>query len=253
MCRWWTGATVVSRRPLAFTDVLNVEWLTRRLSDASSHELAVNVPYALAFACVGAEVAWLAARRQGPARAAILRSAGTATGMAAGAFAVGFLYTAVLRFLWELVATQRWGGAGAFWPDHPLIGAAATFVAWDFSGWLYHLIGHRTRVGWAAHQPHHTGEGFDATLGLRQSWAPFHGLVHHPLLALAGFDLRVVIVCAAVSNCWQVLEHTSLPVRFPRWLEAHVMTPAAHRHHHGRDGGAVNRSEERRVGKECRL
>jgi sterol desaturase/sphingolipid hydroxylase (fatty acid hydroxylase superfamily) len=51
---------------------------------------------------------------------------------------------------------------------------------------------------------------------------------------------RVIVVCAAFSNCWQVLEHTSLPVRFPRWFEAHVMTPAAHRHHHGRDGGAVN-------------
>ena len=75
---------------------------------------------------------------------------------------------------------------------------------------------------------------------LRQSWAPFHGLLHHPLLALAGFDIRVVIVCAAVSNCWQVLEHTSLPVRFPRWFEAVVMTPAAHRHHHARGGGLAN-------------
>ena len=220
--------------------MLHVEWLIHRLSEASAYELAVNVPYALAFACVGTEVAWLAARDRGPARAAILRSAATATGMAAGALAVGFLYTAVLRFLWELVATQRWDGAAALWHNHPLIGAAATFVAWDLSGWLYHVIGHRTRVGWAAHQPHHTGEDFDATLGLRQSWAPFHGLVHHPLLALAGFDLRVVIVCAAVSNCWQVLEHTSFPVRFPRGFEANVMTPAAHRHHHGRDGGAVN-------------
>ncbi|MDP9418697.1 MAG: sterol desaturase family protein [Actinomycetota bacterium] len=37
-----------------------------------------------------------------------------------------------------------------------------------------------------------------------------------------------------------MLEHTSLPVRFPRWFAAVVMTPAAHRHHHGRDGGLVN-------------
>lgn len=216
-----------------------VDWLSRVLSSATPYALAVNVPYALAFACVCAEVAWLG-RRPGPARAAILRSAATATAMAAGALAVGVAYTVVLRFLWNLVATQQWNGAAAFWHDHPVIGVAAAFVAWDFSGWVYHVIGHRTRVGWAAHQPHHSGEAFDATLGLRQSWAPFHGLVHHPLLALAGFDLRVVIVCAAVSNCWQVLEHTSLPIRFPRWFEAHVMTPAAHRHHHGRDGGLVN-------------
>lgn len=215
------------------------DWMRDVLASATPYALAVNVPYAVAFALVGAEVAWLA-RRPGPPRAAILRSAATATAMAAGALVVGVAYTALLRGLWNAVATQQWDGAAAFWHTHPVIGAAATFVAWDLSGWVYHLIGHRTRIGWAAHQPHHSGEGYDATLGLRQSWAPFHGLVHHPLLALAGFDLRVVVVCAAVSNCWQVLEHTSLPVRFPRWIEANVMTPAAHRHHHGRDGGGVN-------------
>lgn len=219
--------------------MLELDWLRRLLASASPYSLAVNVPYALAFALVGAEVAWLA-RRPGAGRTRILTSAATATTMAAGALVVGVLYTAALRFLWEAVATFRWEPAAALWQRQPVVGAAVTFVAWDLSGWVYHLIGHRTRVGWAAHQPHHSGEGYDATLGLRQSWAPFHGLVHHPLLALLGFDLRVVFVCAAVSNCWQVLEHTSLPLRLPRWLAAHVMTPAAHRHHHGRDGGAVN-------------
>jgi sterol desaturase/sphingolipid hydroxylase (fatty acid hydroxylase superfamily) len=219
--------------------VLELDWIRRLLSSASPYTLAVNLPYALAFALVGAEVAWLA-RRPGPGRTRILRSAATATAMAAGALVVGVAYTGALRFLWEGVATFRWEPVAALWQRQPVLGAAVTFVAWDLSGWVYHLIGHRTRIGWAAHQPHHSGEGYDATLGLRQSWAPFHGLAHHPLLALLGFDLRVVFVCAAVSNCWQVLEHTSLPVRFPRWLAAHVMTPAAHRHHHGRDGGAVN-------------
>jgi sterol desaturase/sphingolipid hydroxylase (fatty acid hydroxylase superfamily) len=219
--------------------VIALEWLHRLLTSASPYTLAVNVPYALAFALVGAEVAWLA-RRPGPGRTRILGSAATATTMAVGALVVGVLYTAALQFLWEAVATFRWEPAAALWHHQPVMGAVVTFVAWDLSGWVYHLIGHRTRVGWAAHQPHHSGEDYDATLGLRQSWAPFHGLVHHPLLALFGFDLRVVFVCAAVSNCWQVLEHTSLPVRFPGWLEAHVMTPAAHRHHHGRDGGQVN-------------
>ena len=219
--------------------MLFVDLVRHVLETATPYTLAVNLPYAVAFALVTVEVAWLA-RRPGPRRAAILRSAATAGAMAAGAFVVGILYTGVLRVLWNVVATVQWDAAAALWRDHRVIGAVAAFVAWDFSGWVYHLIGHRTRVGWAAHQPHHSGEDYDATLGLRQSWAPFHGLLHHPLLALAGFDLRVIVVCAAFSNCWQVLEHTSLPVRFPRWFETHVMTPAAHRHHHGRDGGAVN-------------
>lgn len=214
--------------------------MSRLVPHASAYELAVSLPYALAFAFVGVEVTWLAVRREASARVDLLRSAATATTMAAGALAVGLLYTWVLRGLWSAVATARWEGAAHFWSGHPLIAGAATFVAWDFVGWAYHLIGHRTRLGWAAHQPHHTGEEFNATLGLRQSWAPFHGLVLQPWLALAGFDLRVAFVCAAVSNSWQLLEHTSAPVRFPRWFSAQVMTPAAHRHHHAHGGGGVN-------------
>ena len=217
-------------------DLLTIDGLVEA---ATPYALAVNVPYVVAVAAVAAEVAWLA-RVGGPGRRRVLVSAATATAMAAGALVVSLPYAAVFRFLWEAVATVRWDGAASFWQAHPVLGAAAAFVAWDLSGWIYHLIGHRTRIGWAAHQPHHSGPDFDATLGLRQSWAPFHGLVHHPLLALAGFDLRVIFVCAAFSNCWQVLEHTSLPIRFPRWFEGVVMTPAAHRHHHGRDSGAVN-------------
>jgi len=213
--------------------------LERLVSEVSSYELVVSLPYALAFWAVAAEVAWLA-RRPGPARRAVLTSAATATAMALGALAVGLVYTPVLRLLWNGLARFRFEPAAALWQAHPVVGAAAAFVAWDLAGWLYHLVGHRTRLGWAAHQPHHSGPGYDATLGLRQSWAPFHGLAVQPLLALAGFDLRVIVVCAAVSNCWQVLEHTSFDVRFPRWFEAVVMTPAAHRHHHGRHGAAVN-------------
>lgn len=219
--------------------VADVPGLHHVVEMATPYTLAVNVPYALALAGVAAEVAWLA-RRPGEARSRVLRSAATATSMALGAFGVGMLYTAVFRELWGLVAEARWEPAAALWRDHPVLGALAAFVAWDLSGWVYHLVGHRTRVGWAAHQVHHSGPDYDATLGLRQTWAPFHGLLHHPLLALAGFDFRVIVVCAAVSNCWQVLEHTSLPIRFPHVVEALVMTPAAHRHHHGRDGGLVN-------------
>lgn len=214
--------------------------LVERLIElATPYALAVNLPYVVALAAVGAEVGWLA-RHRAPARRRVLWSAATGFGMAAGALLVSVPYAAIFRFLWEAVATQRWEAAARFWEDHPAVGAVAAFVAWDLSGWIYHVIGHRTRVGWAAHQPHHSGTDFDATLGLRQSWAPFHGLVHHPLLALAGFDLRVIFVCAAVSSCWQVLEHTSLPIRFPPWFAAVVMTPAAHRQHHRRDGPAVN-------------
>lgn len=219
--------------------MIGIGYFTRWLADIPPYTLAVSLPYSVAFALVAAEIAWLA-RRPGPGRKAIFTSAATATFMGGVALLVGCLYAVVMKFLWELVAVAGSDGAAQFWRDHPIVGAAVTFIAWDLSGWVYHVVGHRTRIGWAAHQPHHSGTDFDSTLGLRQTWAPFHGLLIHPLLALFGFDLEAVVVCAAISNSWQVLEHTSLPVRFPRWFSAVVMTPSAHRHHHGRQGGAVN-------------
>ncbi|MEY2425337.1 MAG: hypothetical protein QOI61_909 [Actinomycetota bacterium] len=206
---------------------------------ATPYEIAVNLPYSIALVAVGCEVVWLASRGTTPRRR-ILRSVRVAAGMAVGGFIASVGYTHVLRALWGALAPYGSAGLAGFWRDHPVVGALAAFVAWDLAGWLYHYIGHHTAVGWAAHQPHHSGEDFDATLGLRQSWAPFHGILHQPLLALAGFDFRVIVVCAAVSNCWQVLEHTSVPLRLPRFMTATVMTPGAHRHHHGTGNDAVN-------------
>ena len=218
-----------------------VDGLLDRLAEtATPYTLALSLPYVLALTAVALEVAWLA-RRPGPRRVQVLRSAVTAAAMGAGAFfVVGVIYAAALGAAWEVLAGHAPAALTELWRRQPVLGAVIAFAAWDLVGWVYHLIGHRTRVGWAAHQPHHSGEAFDLTLGLRQSWAPFHGLAVHPLLALAGFDLRVILVCAAISNGWQVLEHTAAPVRFPRWFESAVMTPAAHRFHHGVDAGAVN-------------
>ena len=184
----------------------------------TSYSLAVNLPYALAIMFVAAEVAWLA-RESGTGRRAVLRSAATAAGMGGGALVVGVLYSALLRWSWAALVPYRLEAAAELWAAVPLVGAVAAFVAWDAAGWGYHALGHRTRWGWAAHQAHHSGADYDATLALRQTWAPFHGLLLHPLLALAGFDLRMIVVCAALSNCWQVLEHTSAAVRFPGWYD----------------------------------
>lgn len=213
--------------------------LPGRLADVPVETLAVNIPYALALAAVALEVAWLA-RRPGSRRARVLADARTSATMAVGAFAVGLVYTLVLRAEWHQLSRLAPTALTTAWRTKPAVGFVVAFVAWDGAGWAYHFVGHRTRLGWAAHQPHHSGSEYDLTVGLRQSWLPFHGLLYLPLIALLGFDFGVVAVCAAVSNCWQVLEHTSVPVRFPRWFSAAVMTPAAHRWHHGANGEAVN-------------
>ena len=149
--------------------------------------------------------------------------------------------------LTAVVATAAWPVLGAAAPSplaaitgHPLGGFVVAFVAWDALGWLDHWIGHRTRIGWVTHLPHHGGRHFDLTLALRQSPFPLAGMALLPLVALTGATLATVAVVVAVSNVWQALIHTQLDVRLPRWLEAAVMTPATHRLHHDGGGAAVN-------------
>lgn len=214
--------------------------LDRLAASTSSYALVVHVPYLVALVAVLAEVAWLA-RRPGPRRRDVLADLATTGTMALVAVSVvAVVYAAALRVLWDAVTWLRPDGLAELWRQHPVAGAVAAFVAWDLAGWLYHVVGHRTRVGWAAHRPHHTGEHYDLTLGLRQTWLPIHGLAIHPLLAVAGFEFDTVVACAAVSNGWQVLLHTRAAVPVPRWLAAVVMTPATHRHHHRSEGAAVN-------------
>jgi sterol desaturase/sphingolipid hydroxylase (fatty acid hydroxylase superfamily) len=127
-----------------------------------------------------------------------------------------------------------------FWDRHGALELVAAFVVWDAAGFAYHWVGHHTRVGWASHRVHHTGTEYDLTLAWRQSWIPLPALVVGPCVALVGFDLDAILICAAISKVWQALVHTSLPVRTPRWVAVACMTPDTHRRHHCVDGGGVN-------------
>jgi len=213
--------------------------LLAELASHPPHEQAVAASYLAVIVFVAADL--VAAGRREPDRRRTQRAeARTAVSMAAGAVAVGVAYTAVFAAVWSLVARGAPDPLVELWDRHPVAALVFAFVAWDLGGWIYHLIGHRTRVGWAAHSAHHTGREFNGSLALRQSWIPIHGLAHQPLLALSGVSLTTVLVCIAVSNALQAVQHCSAPLRLPRWVAAVLVTPDAHRHHHLVDGGAVN-------------
>jgi sterol desaturase/sphingolipid hydroxylase (fatty acid hydroxylase superfamily) len=106
-------------------------------------------------------------------------------------------------------------------------------------GYVHHLVGHRTALGWAAHQPHHTGPRFELSLALRQSWLPVHGVLILPIVAVGGWGPLTLVGCAAVSRLLQALQHTSAEWPVPDSVRAVVMTPRQHRVHHA-TGAAVN-------------
>jgi sterol desaturase/sphingolipid hydroxylase (fatty acid hydroxylase superfamily) len=188
----------------------------------------VNACYALLVAAVLAEAVWLylqhGARR--------LRPVATAAVLGAGATVTGVGIAAAQVWMWRLVGGAAPAVLERWWASHPLLGAVAAFVAWDAAGYWYHRIGHRSRLGWASHRVHHSGGHYDLSLAWRQPWLPLHALVVFPLVALGGFELRIVLLCAAVSNLYQGLLHVERPLPIPRWVTWAVQVPATHRRHH---------------------
>lgn len=206
------------------------------IASASPASWVVGMSHGLLVAAVLGEAAWRGVT-DGWSR---VRRLPVVAVMAAGAVLVGVGVTRLYGALWPVLG--RWAPASlaGVWDRLPVLGAVAAFVAWDLAGYWYHRIGHRTRLGWASHQVHHTGDHYDLSLAWRQSWLPLHAVAIFPVLALAGLRLEPLVVCAAVSNLWQALVHTAAPVRLPSWVEATLTTPATHRRHHAvGDGGAT--------------
>jgi sterol desaturase/sphingolipid hydroxylase (fatty acid hydroxylase superfamily) len=169
--------------------------------------------------------------------AKVLRSLGVGTVMFLVSTVMAVAYGSVLRVAWAALHRISPSGLARLWEKLPLVAAIVCFVTWDATGFLYHWLGHRFRIGWAAHSPHHSGAAFDITVGLRQTWLPIFALPVQASVALLGFDLRLVASVAAISNIVQLLQHSSL-LRLPRFLEAVVVGPGTHRLHH--EYGTVN-------------
>lgn len=156
----------------------------------------------------------------------------TAATMGVGGVSVGVIVTAAWVAMWGPLAKLSPPGLARMWEIYPALGAVAAFLAWDAASWAYHFVGHRTAIGWASHQVHHSGRDYNMSLAWRQSWLPIPAMVVFPALALGGFRLSVVGVCAAVSSLYQALCHFSGRVSVPRPIASIFVSPDSHRRHH---------------------
>jgi sterol desaturase/sphingolipid hydroxylase (fatty acid hydroxylase superfamily) len=213
-----------------------VPLLDQLAARATTTEVVLALSYAAVVVAGLGEALWLASTS---GRARIARFPAAAA-MGAGGLAAGAAVTVAYTWIWPVLHAAAPPGAAGLWADHPVLGAAVAFVAWDAAGYAYHRLGHGTRVGWAAHQVHHTGTTYDLSLAWRQTWLPVHAVCVFPLVALLGVSLSTAAICAAISNTWQALLHTSYHVRVPGPVAGLVMTPAVHRRHHCTGGAMVN-------------
>jgi sterol desaturase/sphingolipid hydroxylase (fatty acid hydroxylase superfamily) len=148
-------------------------------------------------------------------------------------FKVGtfFAYSAVHTYLapWHLPTNTWW-----FW--------VLLIVGLDLSYYWNHRFVHRTNIGWAAHQSHHSSEYMNFTTALRQKWNPWFEFFFWLPLPLLGFAPWALYVAFSLNLVYQFFVHTELVDKLPRPIEFVFNTPSHHRVHHGSDPEYLDRN-----------
>jgi sterol desaturase/sphingolipid hydroxylase (fatty acid hydroxylase superfamily) len=133
-----------------------------------------------------------------------------------------FIYIGLYLYVapWHLAMNTWWSWALA------LLGV-------DFVYYWYHRFVHRARIGWAAHQAHHSSEYMNFATALRQKWNPWFDLLFWLPLPLLGVPVWAVYSAYGFNLIYQFLVHTETVDKLPRPVEFILNTPSHHRVHHG--------------------
>jgi len=107
------------------------------------------------------------------------------------------------------------------------------FVACDFVHYIYHLLGHKTRLLWASHVTHHSSEYFNMSHGYRINFfQSFYRFLFWAPLCLLGIPPIMVLIHDTFSAIQNFLVHTEKVGKLGI-LDRIFNTPSNHRVHHG--------------------
>lgn len=160
-----------------------------------------------------------------------------------------FLSTAILKFVGLILFSAIWTYLA---PWHitmsgQSVGAVVAawvglFVALDLCYYFSHRCVHRVRLGWAAHQAHHSSEFFNLTTALRQKWNPWHEWLFFAPLAFFGFPPFAIFSVLAMNLVYQFIIHTEVIGKLWAPIEFIFNTPSHHRVHHGSDAEYLDKN-----------
>jgi alkylglycerol monooxygenase len=119
---------------------------------------------------------------------------------------------------------------------------AVLLLGTDFAYYWFHRVSHRTRLGWAAHAPHHQSEDFNLSVALRQGPVqPLFSRAFYLPLALVGFPPAMFATAVGLNTLYQFWVHTELIHRLGP-LEWVFVTPSHHRVHHACNGRYLDKN-----------
>jgi sterol desaturase/sphingolipid hydroxylase (fatty acid hydroxylase superfamily) len=116
------------------------------------------------------------------------------------------------------------------------------FVACDFVHYIYHLLGHKTRILWASHVTHHSSEYFNMSHGYRINFfQSFYRFLFWTPICFLGIPPVMVLFHYTFSSIQNFLVHTEKVGKLGvlDWI---FNTPSNHRVHHGTNPQYLNKN-----------
>lgn len=120
-----------------------------------------------------------------------------------------------------------------------IIKPAPSFLLWLIAFFLcdlvlygYHLLGHKTRILWAAHVAHHSSLHYNLSVGFRINFFHlFYRFIFWAPLCLVGITPEMILILESVTAIWNFLIHTE-KIKKLGFLDLILNTPSNHRVHH---------------------
>ena len=106
------------------------------------------------------------------------------------------------------------------------------FILCDFVLYIYHFLGHKTRLLWAAHVAHHSSLHYNVSVGFRINFIHlFYRFLFWAPLCLIGITPFMILFLESLTAIWNFIIHTE-KVKKLGWLDLVLNTPSNHRVHH---------------------
>jgi len=112
-------------------------------------------------------------------------------------------------------------------------------LVFEFWYWLHHYLGHKVRLLWCIHAPHHAPDTLTSLIGLGRSLAelPYLSFSLGFMPAICGVPLEVIFVISVFDGFWGKFLHISPKLVTGTYgpLERFMQTPRYHRVHHAKN------------------
>lgn len=116
------------------------------------------------------------------------------------------------------------------------------FFLSDFTGYVFHLVGHKCRFFWASHVIHHSSENYNLTTAIRVPLTNFfYRFLFYAPLCFLGFEPLHVVFMESLTYLYNFYLHTEFIGKMG-WFGLIFNTPSHHRVHHGRDEKYIDKN-----------